>query len=63
MGWMSGNGTEFLPGNTVLFEEAVKVMVSAAGYQIYAAGKGGYPTGYMAVSYTQLDVYKRQSWG
>lgn len=50
MGWMSGNGTEFLPGNTVLFEEAVKVMVSAAGYQIYAAGKGGYPTGYMAVA-------------
>ena len=40
----------FRPDDTVLFQEAVTIMVRALGYEPKAATSGGYPTGYMVVA-------------
>lgn len=44
-----GNGL-FGPEDKVTYEQAVKMIVSALGYDLAAAGKGGYPTGYLAIA-------------
>lgn len=44
-----GNG-QFGPEDKVTYEQAVKMIVSALGYDLVAAQKGGYPTGYLAVA-------------
>ena len=44
-----GNGM-FGPNDKVTYEQAVKMIVAALGYDIAAAGKGGYPTGYLAIA-------------
>ncbi|MBR1970793.1 MAG: S-layer homology domain-containing protein [Clostridia bacterium] len=44
-----GNGL-FGPNDKVTYEQAVKMIVAALGYDIAAAGKGGYPTGYLAIA-------------
>ena len=46
-----GDGT-FAPDANVTFEQAVKMLVVALGYEPMAAQKGGYPTGYMVVANT-----------
>ena len=47
-GFISGyNDEEFGPGDTVTFAQAVKMLVSAIGYELYAENQGGWPTGYM----------------
>lgn len=44
-----GDG-KFGPDDAVKYEEAVKMLVCALGYEPMAASKGGYPTGYIAVA-------------
>ncbi len=44
-----GNG-QYGPEDLVTYEQAVKMIVSALGYDIAAEGKGGYPTGYLAIA-------------
>ncbi len=51
MGIVSGyNSREFHPDDPVAYEEAVKMLVAALGYQPLAIAKGGYPSGYMYVA-------------
>ena len=50
MGVVDGNGDgTFAPDENVLFDEAVKILVSAAEYQVEAEEFGGYPQGCRAV--------------
>ncbi len=44
-GYGDGN---FGPDNNVLYEEAVTMIMRALGYELVAAGKGGYPAGFIA---------------
>lgn len=44
-----GDGT-YGPDDTVTFEQAVKMVVCALGYEPVASSKGGYPNGYIAVA-------------
>ena len=46
-----GDGT-FAPEANVTFEQAVKMLVVALGFEPMAAQKGGYPTGYMVIANT-----------
>lgn len=41
---------KFNPDNTIKFEEAVKMVVCAAGYTELANSKGGYPQGYVGIA-------------
>lgn len=51
MGLISGYGdSRFGPDDALYSEQAVKILVSALGYDVIAASKGGYPTGYIAVA-------------
>ena len=49
-----GDGT-FGPDNDVKYEEAVKMVICALGYNEKAAALGGYPTGYIMVA-NQLGI-------
>lgn len=44
-----GDGT-FGPEDSVLYEQAVKMIMAALGYTPYAEQNGGYPTGYLAAA-------------
>ncbi len=44
-----GDGT-FAPNAKVTYEQAIKMIVAALGYDLAAARKGGYPTGYLAIA-------------
>lgn len=44
-----GDGT-FGPDDSVLYEQAVKMIMCTLGYEPYAAKNGGYPTGYLAAA-------------
>ncbi len=44
-----GNGN-YGPEDKVTYEQAVKMIVSALGYDLAAQSKGGYPTGYLAIA-------------
>ncbi len=46
-----GDGT-FEPESNVTYEQAVKMLVVALGFEPLAAQKGGYPTGYLVVANT-----------
>ena len=46
-GYGDGN---YGPEDKVTYEQAVKMIVSALGYDLAAAAKGGYPTGYLAIA-------------
>lgn len=46
-GYGDGN---YGPEDKVTYEQAVKMIVSALGYDIAATAKGGYPTGYLAIA-------------
>ena len=48
-GYGDGN---FGPSDTVTYEQAVKMIVCALGYEPMAAVKGGWPTGYLVVANT-----------
>ncbi len=42
--------TEFYPNEPISYPEAVKIMLTAAGYGTYAELNGGFPTGYVSVA-------------
>lgn len=44
-----GNGN-YGPEDQVTYEQAVKMIVAALGYDLAAQSKGGYPTGYLAIA-------------
>ena len=46
-GYGDGN---YGPEDKVTYEQAVKMIVSALGYDLAAQSKGGYPTGYLAIA-------------
>lgn len=46
-GYGDGN---YGPEDLVTYEQAVKMIVSALGYDLAAQAKGGYPTGYLAIA-------------
>ena len=51
MGIINGyGGGLFGPEDKVTYEQAVKMVVCALGYELVAQGKGGYPTGYLSVA-------------
>lgn len=45
----------FRPDNTVTYEQAVKMVIIAAGLSAAAEEQGGYPTGYLLVA-EQIDI-------
>ena len=49
--------TEFGPEEPIMFQQAVKILLNVIGYEPIAAQKGGYPTGYLPVSYTHLKTH------
>ena len=58
LGIISGYGdNKFGPEDTVTYEQAVKMIVCALGYEPMAANKGGWPTGYTSVG-TSIGVTK-----
>lgn len=61
LGLLNGHpdGT-FRPNDDVLSEQAVKVLVTALGYQPMAESMGGYPMGYIACA-RQIDLLKNAS--
>lgn len=54
-----GDGT-FRPDDPVTYEQIVKMIVAALGYEIKAEDQGGYPSGYLAVA-SQLEITKGTS--
>lgn len=51
-GLMTGYGDKFEPVKPITLQEALKVLVTLAGYGELADAKGGYPSGYISVSNT-----------
>ena len=49
MNWIS-DGTSFRPTESIKYDEAVKILCSAAGYDVYAKLLGGYPNGYRSAA-------------
>ncbi len=50
-----GDGT-FEPNGEVTYEQIVKMVVCALGYEAEAVRNGGYPSGYLRVAGSQLDI-------
>ena len=51
LGLVAGDGDQnFRPEDPVLYEEYIKMLLSAVGYQEEAITKGGYPQGYLTVA-------------
>jgi len=46
MGIMSGYQGDFMPSENITYEQSIKSVVCALGYEIMAKSKGGYPIGY-----------------
>lgn len=47
---MQGTDGNFYPENILTFNQAVKIIMTALGYEKYAMSRGGYPEGYRAVA-------------
>lgn len=47
----------FAPENNITYEQAIKMIVAALGYDKQASENGGWPTGYLAVA-NDLDITK-----
>lgn len=57
-GFIAGmSDTEFDPDANVTYVQAQKMLVSAIGYETYAQGQGGWPTGYKTYA-ASLDITK-----
>lgn len=57
-GFIAGmSDTEFDPDANVTYVQAQKMLVSAIGYETYAAAQGGWPTGYKTYA-ASLDITK-----
>ena len=44
------NDTTFSPDSNITYEQAIKMIVAALGYEESAENKGGYPNGYISVA-------------
>ncbi|MCK9479638.1 MAG: S-layer homology domain-containing protein [Firmicutes bacterium] len=56
---ISGYGdNRFGPEEPIIYEQAIKVIVSILGYDMYAVQRGGYPAGYMAIA-AEKGITKR----
>lgn len=42
-----GDDREFRPNDSILYSEALKILLSLAGYEEYVSANGGYPLGYV----------------
>ena len=64
MGIISGDGNGlFRPNDQVKYEEAVKMVVAALGYnQEYVLKRGGWPTGYLVIA-TEAEISKGMTAG
>lgn len=52
-GFINGyDETTFGPDDNVTYAQAIKMLVSALGYQTYAENNGGWPNGYLSYGYT-----------
>ncbi len=49
-GYIQRNSREFYPNRPIKYEEAIKLVVSALGYDMIAQNKGGYPSGHIIVA-------------
>lgn len=49
------SNNQFRPGDTITFNEAVKLLVSVLGYDIKAKYMGGYPSGYLKAA-KEIDL-------
>ena len=56
------NSDEFKPDEPITYEQAVKIMVSLLGYDLYAQERGGIYTGYMSVA-SGLGLHKNLKLG
>ena len=54
----------FRPDDSISYAEAMTILVRIIGHEPAAESKGGFPTGYIAVSYTHLAVFslRRPRW-
>ncbi len=58
MGLINGvSSDEFAPDIPITFPQAVKIIVTALGYDVKAEGLGGYPSGYLAAA-AQAGILK-----
>lgn len=58
LGIVNGNGDgSFNPDGEVSYNELIKMVVCALGYEVLAESKGGYPSGYYSVA-VQTDILK-----
>lgn len=55
LGFINGTGEGFSPKESITYAQAVKVIVSALGYDEFAKSMGGYPSGYLIVA-NQLSL-------
>lgn len=51
---------KFRPDDGITYSEACKILVSAAGYGIYAENNGGYPNGYLSAA-SNMKLYLTNS--
>lgn len=60
-GLMNGyDDSNFGPDDPVTYGQAIKILVAALGYDLYAQQRGGYPTGYL-VTAQELDLTQGMS--
>lgn len=58
LGMVNGNGDgSFSPDDELTGAQAVKIIVSALGYELKAQDRGGYPAGYITVA-NELQLFK-----
>ena len=60
-GWIA-TADKFNPNDEITFAQAIKILLSAAEYQILADAKGGFPTGYLTVA-NEIDLLEGVSVG
>lgn len=57
VGIINGDGTNFMPDQTITAYQAAKILVSSLGRDFIAQERGGYPFGYMAVA-SELNIMR-----
>lgn len=55
MGFLSNSEQFFRPDEAITYAEAAKIVLSIAGYDVYANAMGGFPSGYMTAA-SRLNI-------
>lgn len=55
MGFLSNSEQYFRPNDAITYAEAAKIVLSIAGYDVYANAMGGFPAGYLTAA-SRLDI-------